>query len=139
MSEAFPVVYLARHGETAWTITGQRTGLIDLPLTECGECNARRLGQRLSGLTFAKVFTNPLQRVVRTCGSEDNGYWFAGRRTFGPRKKSRDPVCLSGYPSGASFGHAALPVGAVCNYRRSVGSTRSRRKFRNAEYVRRDQ
>ena len=34
MSETFPVVYLARHGETAWTITGQRTGLIDLPLTD---------------------------------------------------------------------------------------------------------
>jgi len=67
MSETFPVIYLARHGETAWTITGQRTGLIDLPLTECGECNARRLGQRLSGLTFAKVFTSPLQRVMRTC------------------------------------------------------------------------
>ena len=67
MSETLPVVYLARHGETAWTITGQRTGLIDLPLTECGECNARRLGQRLSGLTFAKVFTSPLQRVMRTC------------------------------------------------------------------------
>ena len=67
MSETFPVVYLARHGETAWTITGQRTGLIDLPLTEGGECNARRLGQRLSGLTFGKVFTSPLQRVMRTC------------------------------------------------------------------------
>ena len=67
MNETFPVVYLARHGETAWTITGQRTGLIDLPLTERGEYNARRLRQRLSGLTFAKVFTSPLQRVVRTC------------------------------------------------------------------------
>jgi broad specificity phosphatase PhoE len=62
MSETLPVVYLARHGETAWTITGQRTGLIDLPLTERGECNARRLGQRLSGLMFAKVLTSPLQR-----------------------------------------------------------------------------
>jgi broad specificity phosphatase PhoE len=67
MSETFPVVYLARHGETAWTITGQRTGLIDLSLTEGGECNARRLGQRLRGLTFGKVFTSPLQRVMRTC------------------------------------------------------------------------
>jgi broad specificity phosphatase PhoE len=66
MSETFPVVYLARHGETTWTITGQHTGLIDLPLTERGECNARRLRQRLSGLMFAKVFTSPLQRVMRT-------------------------------------------------------------------------
>jgi probable phosphoglycerate mutase len=62
-----PIVYLARHGETAWTVTGQHTGLTDLPLTEAGECNARRLGERLKGITFAKVFTSPLQRAVRTC------------------------------------------------------------------------
>jgi len=63
MSEAFPIVYLARHGETAWTITGQHTGLTDLPLTERGERNARRLAERLRGLTFAKVFTSPRQRA----------------------------------------------------------------------------
>jgi broad specificity phosphatase PhoE len=67
MKEIFPVVYLARHGETAWTISGQHTGLTDLPLTERGEANARRLGERLGGLTFVKVFTSPLQRAVRTC------------------------------------------------------------------------
>ena len=67
MSEAFPIVYLARHGETAWTITGQHTGLTDLPLTERGERNARRLAERLRGLTFARVFTSPLQRAHRTC------------------------------------------------------------------------
>jgi broad specificity phosphatase PhoE len=62
-----PIVYLARHGETAWTVTGQHTGRTDLPLTEHGECNARRLTERLKGLTFAKVFTSPLQRAVQTC------------------------------------------------------------------------
>jgi broad specificity phosphatase PhoE len=67
MRETFPMVYLARHGETAWTITGQHTGLTDLPLTERGEANARRLGARLEGLTFAKVFTSPLQRAMQTC------------------------------------------------------------------------
>jgi broad specificity phosphatase PhoE len=67
VSETFAVVYLARHGETAWTITGQHTGLTDLPLTECGEANARRLGVRLAGIAFAKVFTSPLQRARRTC------------------------------------------------------------------------
>jgi broad specificity phosphatase PhoE len=67
MSEAFPVVYLARHGETAWTITGQHTGRTNLPLTERGEENARRLGERLSGATFAKVFCSPLRRAVQTC------------------------------------------------------------------------
>jgi probable phosphoglycerate mutase len=67
MSNNLHSVYLARHGETAWTITGQHTGLTDLPLTERGECNARRLRERLGGLTFARVFTSPLKRAMRTC------------------------------------------------------------------------
>lgn len=67
MSETLPVVYLARHGETAWTISGQHTGLTDLPLTERGEENARRLGLRMTGIRFAKVFTSPLQRALWTC------------------------------------------------------------------------
>ncbi len=67
MSEVLPVIYLARHGETAWSLSGQHTGLTDLPLTERGERNARRLGERLRGLSFAKVFTSPLKRAARTC------------------------------------------------------------------------
>jgi broad specificity phosphatase PhoE len=67
MSRGLPVVYLARHGETAWTISRQHTGLTDLPLTAQGEAEALRLGARLDGLTFAAVFTSPLQRAVRTC------------------------------------------------------------------------
>lgn len=61
------MVYLARHGETPWSLTGQHTGLTDLPLTERGERNARRLGRRLEGIDFAAVFTSPLQRAARTC------------------------------------------------------------------------
>ena len=67
VSKVLPIVYLARHGETAWTLSGQHTGLTDLPLTERGERNARRLEERLRGLSFAKVFTSPLQRARRTC------------------------------------------------------------------------
>jgi probable phosphoglycerate mutase len=67
MSDALPVLFLARHGETAWSLSGQHTGLTDLPLTERGERNARQLGERLKGLSFARVFTSPLQRAVRTC------------------------------------------------------------------------
>jgi probable phosphoglycerate mutase len=67
MEDAPPIVCLARHGETAWTITGQHTGLTDLPLTARGEQEARRLGQRLRGQTFDRVFTSPLKRASRTC------------------------------------------------------------------------
>src|SRR5881397_1941761 len=67
MSESLPSVYLARHGETAWSLSGQHTGLTDLPLTERGQRNACRIGERLKGLTFAKVLTSPLQRAARTC------------------------------------------------------------------------
>ena len=67
MTDTLPVVYLARHGETAWSLSGQHTGLTDVPLTARGEDNARGLGERLKGLTFVKVFTSPLQRAARTC------------------------------------------------------------------------
>ncbi|MGB0036808.1 MAG: histidine phosphatase family protein [Candidatus Acidiferrales bacterium] len=67
MGEVLPVLYVARHGETAWSLSGQHTGLTDLPLTPNGERNAKRLGERLKGLTFTKVFTSPLQRASRTC------------------------------------------------------------------------
>jgi len=67
VNKELPIIYIARHGETAWSLTGQHTGLTDLPLTKAGEMNARRLTERLKGLTFTKVFTSPLQRAVRTC------------------------------------------------------------------------
>lgn len=67
MDNQFPVIYIARHGETAWTITGQHTGLTDLPLTPRGEKNARGLADRLKGIEFAEVLTSPLQRARRTC------------------------------------------------------------------------
>ncbi len=62
-----PLAFLVRHGETAWSLSGQHTGRTDLPLTLEGEANARRLGERLLGNQFARVLTSPLQRAVRTC------------------------------------------------------------------------
>jgi broad specificity phosphatase PhoE len=67
MEKHLPVTYVARHGETAWTVTGQHTGLTDLPLTPQGERNARKLAGRLTCLAFSKVFTSPLQRASKTC------------------------------------------------------------------------
>ena len=60
-------VYLVRHGETAWSITGQHTGRTDLALTPQGEEEARALGPRLKGLRFDHVLSSPLQRALRTC------------------------------------------------------------------------
>ena len=67
MSDGLHVLYLARHGETAWSLSGQHTSVTDLPLTEAGERQADSLARRLKGQRFAKVFTSPLQRAARTC------------------------------------------------------------------------
>jgi broad specificity phosphatase PhoE len=60
-------VYLVRHGETAWSITGQHTGLTDLALTPRGEEQARALAPRLKALRFDHVLSSPLRRAQRTC------------------------------------------------------------------------
>jgi probable phosphoglycerate mutase len=64
---SLPRLFLARHGDTAWTESRQHTGLTDLPLTALGETRGRQLGQRLARFSFARVFTSPLQRASRTC------------------------------------------------------------------------
>ncbi len=65
--KSLPIVYLARHGDTAWSLSGQHTGLTDLPLTPEGEASARALAPRLAGVAFALVLTSPLARAMRTC------------------------------------------------------------------------
>lgn len=64
---ALPLIYVARHGETEWSLSGQHTGVTDIALTENGEEAARRLGNRFRGMHFAQVFTSPLWRAKRTC------------------------------------------------------------------------
>jgi probable phosphoglycerate mutase len=60
-------LYLVRHGETAWSLSGQHTGRTDIPLIEQGEEDARKLAERLHRVTFSRVFTSPLRRARRTC------------------------------------------------------------------------
>lgn len=66
-ASSLPRLFLARHGDTAWTDTHQKTGRTDLPLNERGEEHARQIGAELRRFNFARVFTSPLQRAVRTC------------------------------------------------------------------------
>ncbi len=67
MSSELPRLFLARHGDTEWTDSRQRTGRTDLPLNERGEERARQIGERLRRFSFARVFTSPLQRASKTC------------------------------------------------------------------------
>jgi probable phosphoglycerate mutase len=111
------MIYLARHGETAWTVSGQHTGLTDIPLTDRGERNARRLGERLKDRTFPHVFTSPLQRARRTCDLAGFGAaaavdpdlveWnygaYEGRKTADIRKERPDwNLFRDGCPGGES-------------------------------------
>ena len=135
MSEVFPIVYLARHGETAWTITGQHTGLTDLPLTERGERNARRLAERLRELTFARVYTSPLRRAASTCElagfgavaeiDRDLVEWnygaYEGRLTADIHKERPDwQLFRDGCPGGESSGRVGTRADRVVKRLRAV-------------------
>jgi broad specificity phosphatase PhoE len=60
-------LYLLRHGETAWSLSGQHTGRADISLTRNGESEARQLGERIRPISFAHVFCSPLVRAIQTC------------------------------------------------------------------------
>ncbi len=66
---------MARHGETAWTITRQHTGRTDIPLIARGERDAGSLGQWLKGVVFSRVLVGPLERARRTCELAGFGHY----------------------------------------------------------------
>jgi broad specificity phosphatase PhoE len=118
-----PRVYLARHGETEWTLSGQHTGRSDIPLTARGEADARHLGERIKGHEFALVLTSPLRRARRTCDlaglgdrctvDEDLREWdygeFEGLKTAEIRQRKPD---WSLFRDGCPGGENAEQVGA---------------------------
>ncbi len=136
MTKRLPTVYLARHGETTWSLTGQHTGLTDLPLTERGERNARWLGKRLQGLGFAQVLTSPLQRAKRTCELAGFGCsavvdpnlveWnyggYEGLRTEEIHAKRPDwQLFRDGCPNGESPDQVGARAGHVIGRLRTIG------------------
>jgi probable phosphoglycerate mutase len=135
MTESLPIIYLARHGETAWSLSGQHTGTTDIPLTERGQRNARQLGERMRGLVFAKVFTSPLVRAARTCElagfgasaevDPDLREWnygaYEGRRTVDIHKERPDwQLFRDGCPGGESPGQVAARADRVAARVRAV-------------------
>jgi probable phosphoglycerate mutase len=60
-------LFAIRHGETAWSLSGQHTGTTDISLTEAGRDVARRMGPALAGTSFELVLCSPLQRARQTC------------------------------------------------------------------------
>jgi probable phosphoglycerate mutase len=121
-----PEIWLARHGETEWTITHQHTGRADIPLTARGERNALALGERIRGTTFTKVYVSPLQRARRTAdlaGLDSLGEldpdlmeWdygrYDGQRTDEIRKQRPD---WSLFRDGCPGGESVADVGARAN------------------------
>jgi probable phosphoglycerate mutase len=67
MASSTPRIYVARHGETEWALSGRHTGRTDIPLTDRGRRNAEMLGKRLAGMRFGLVLTSPLSRASETC------------------------------------------------------------------------
>ncbi len=135
MNEILPVIHLVRHGETAWSRSGQHTGATDLPLTEHGESEARKLCRRLATLTFARVFTSPLQRAKRTCalagfesiGEDDpdlvewNYGEYEGLRSVEIRERQADwQIFRDGCPGGESPAQVAVRADRVLERVRAV-------------------
>jgi hypothetical protein len=112
MNGELPVIYLARHGETAWTVSGQHTGLTDLPLTPNGERNARRLGERLKKLQFSRclqALCNGHRALASSRALERqrkrNRLWWSG--TTGNTRGCGRPRFWQDARIGISFGTAA--------------------------------
>jgi broad specificity phosphatase PhoE len=116
-------LWLVRHGETEWSLSGQHTGSTDVPLTDNGRAQAKALGALLAGKSFARVLSSPKSRALETCRlagygdavetTDDLLEWYygdyEGRRTVDIRKE-RPAWTL--FTDGVPHGETAEQVGA---------------------------
>ena len=117
-----PQLYFIRHGETAWSLSGQHTGITDIALTAHGEDQARALAPSLQRVQFEHVFTSPRQRARHTCElaglssaaeiEPDLAEWdygeYEGRRSVDIRKERPGwNIFRDGCPGGETPQHIA--------------------------------
>jgi probable phosphoglycerate mutase len=108
-------LWLIRHGETEWSLSGAHTGLTDIPLTAAGRANAAAVGRYLSARPFALVLTSPLERARETCrlaGYEKDAVIDPDLREwdYGDYEGRTTPEILAGRP-GWSFWRDGVPNG----------------------------
>jgi broad specificity phosphatase PhoE len=121
-------LWLFRHGETAWSLSGQHTGRTDLPLTDAGRQRAKAIGRRLAGRRFALVLSSPLARALETCRlagygevaerTDDLREWdygdYEGRRTVDIRTERPSwSLWRDGVPGGETADQVAARAGRV--------------------------
>jgi len=124
-------LYFIRHGETAWSLSGQHTGTTDIPLTAHGEDEARQLAPWLRHIEFTRVLTSPRQRAQKTCEwaglgasaeiEPDLCEWdygeYEGKRTVDVRKERPDwNVFRDGCPGGETPGQVSGRAGRLISH-----------------------
>jgi probable phosphoglycerate mutase len=138
MEKAIPAparFYLIRHGETAWSLSGQHTGRTDLALTARGEDEARALAPRLREIRFAHVLSSPRQRARRTCElaglaaaaaiEADLAEWdygdYEGQRSVDIRKQRADwSIFRDGCPHGETPAQVAARADRLIAHLRAL-------------------
>ena len=130
------MLWLIRHGETEWSLSGAHTGRTDLPLTQTGEEKAASIRAKLEGRQFSLVLVSPMQRARRTC--EIAGYsgaaqvepnlleWnygdYEGKQTAEIRKERPAwSLFRDGVPNGESIGQVSARAEKVIERAVSAG------------------
>jgi broad specificity phosphatase PhoE len=128
-------IYLMRHGQTAWSVTGQHTGRTDIALTENGEAEAALLAPALGAISWQHVFSSPLQRARKTCELaglgrqmqvlEDLAEWdygaYEGLRSAEIRERRAGwNIFEDGCPEGESAGQMTARIDGVIAHLRTL-------------------